>query len=128
MTRSSRVMRIAHLQVSYALSKGTLCKQPCEKCGRPAEAHHDDYLKPLHVRWLCGTCHRTWPLQNGRGLNADALPPLRKVRKRDRKYCVPAKFSAEECRSLTLAAQREGKSLSEWARTTLLLRAAALGQ
>ena len=35
-------------------------RQPCEICGSPAEAHHDDYDKPLEVRWLCFEHHREW--------------------------------------------------------------------
>ncbi|WP_453978585.1 hypothetical protein [Brevundimonas sp. Marseille-Q4549] len=43
----------------YAASVGKLTKQPCEVCGGwPVEGHHDDYEKPLEVRWLCPEHHR----------------------------------------------------------------------
>jgi hypothetical protein len=42
-----------------AIESGKIEKQPCGQCGNPkAEAHHDDYTKPLDVRWLCRRCHR----------------------------------------------------------------------
>jgi hypothetical protein len=32
---------------------------PCEVCGDPqTHAHHDDYSKPLDVRWFCPRHHR----------------------------------------------------------------------
>ena len=32
--------------------------QPCEICGEPrADRHHDDYDKPLDIRWLCRPHH-----------------------------------------------------------------------
>jgi hypothetical protein len=32
--------------------------RPCEACGaRKADRHHDDYAKPLEVRFLCRRCH-----------------------------------------------------------------------
>lgn len=48
----------ARWMVRDALKYGKLTRQPCETCGEPqAEAHHDDYSKPLDVRWLCSRCH-----------------------------------------------------------------------
>src|SRR5215471_17099605 len=40
--------------VTNALAAGKLVRGVCEVCGiSPAEAHHDDYAKPLEIRWLC---------------------------------------------------------------------------
>lgn len=45
--------------VRRAIKAGRLVRQPCERCGVPhAQAHHEDYSKPLDVRWLCLPCHR----------------------------------------------------------------------
>lgn len=41
-----------------AVYNAKLPKQPCEVCGAPAEAHHNDYSKPLEVRWLCSLHHK----------------------------------------------------------------------
>lgn len=50
--------RVAHSAVSNAIRDGRLVKQACEVCGDlKAEAHHDDYSRPLEVRWLCGRDH-----------------------------------------------------------------------
>lgn len=46
----------AHAMVHYYVRKGILKKELCH-CGSPAEAHHDDYSKPLEVRWLCHKHH-----------------------------------------------------------------------
>lgn len=36
-----------------------LKKQPCEICGeKNVHAHHDNYNKPLEVRWLCSFHHK----------------------------------------------------------------------
>ena len=48
----------AHQKVRRAIITGKLTRLPCEKCENPhSEAHHDDYSKPLEVRWLCRQCH-----------------------------------------------------------------------
>ena len=39
------------------INDGRLTRRPCEKCGAKAQAHHDDYKKPLDVRWLCPKHH-----------------------------------------------------------------------
>jgi ribosomal protein S27AE len=44
--------------VVAALRGGVLRRKPCELCGDPeAMAHHDDYDRPLDVRWLCRSHH-----------------------------------------------------------------------
>ncbi len=48
---------LAHQIVGNAIRAGELHRQPCEKCGKKAQAHHDDYSKPLEVRWLCPKHH-----------------------------------------------------------------------
>jgi hypothetical protein len=46
--------RKARWQVSRAIASGRLTRQSCQVCGdTKTEAHHDDYSKPLDVRWLC---------------------------------------------------------------------------
>lgn len=51
--------KAATVAVNNALRDGKLKKQLCEVCGdTQAEAHHDDYHKPLEVRWLCNPHHK----------------------------------------------------------------------
>lgn len=61
----------AHDIVNNAIRDKKLFKEPCEVCGstESIHAHHDDYLKPLNVRWLCQVHHRQWHDENGEGLN-----------------------------------------------------------
>lgn len=48
-------------KVNYAVRTGKIEKKPCEDCGaEKTHAHHDDYAKPLNVRWLCPPCHSRW--------------------------------------------------------------------
>jgi len=49
--------RAAHNAVRRAIVSGRLTPQPCVKCGKKAQAHHNDYSKPLQVVWLCPRHH-----------------------------------------------------------------------
>ena len=61
----------AHNMVKAAIRGGKLFREPCKECGskKRVHAHHDDYLKPLNVRWLCSAHHKQWHLANGEGKN-----------------------------------------------------------
>jgi ribosomal protein S27AE len=49
----------ARQAVNNAIRDGRLIRQSCEVCGETdIEAHHEDYSKPLDVRWLCFRHHR----------------------------------------------------------------------
>ena len=43
----------AQWRVHDAILAGKLIRQPCEICGEKALGHHEDYNKPLEVKWLC---------------------------------------------------------------------------
>lgn len=55
----------ARAAVGDAVHSGRLIPMPCEACGSlSVQAHHDDYSKPLDVRWLCFKHHREVHGQN----------------------------------------------------------------
>lgn len=56
----NRVKRAAHAAVWTAIRSGRLTRpDACERCGAvgSVDGHHDDYARPLDVRWLCVGCH-----------------------------------------------------------------------
>jgi hypothetical protein len=68
----------ARKQLARSLRSGKLSRGPCEVCGAlhgssrkdgtkvRVEGHHDDYERPLEVRWLCGEHHRPpWVVDRG---------------------------------------------------------------
>lgn len=60
----------AHVAVFKALKNGTLergteCDQSDESCCGDLSAHHDDYTKPLEVRWLCRSHHTRYHAEHG---------------------------------------------------------------
>lgn len=79
-----QIKQRARNAVITAQRRGLLERQHCEACGKGSEhppgtydylknihAHHDDYSKPLEVRWLCGSCHKRHHIKHGPG----KMPP-----------------------------------------------------
>ncbi len=66
--RNAVTYRLAHADrttaraaLRNALRRGEMVKpSQCSVCPSSIriEAHHDDYEKPLEVRWLCAACHQ----------------------------------------------------------------------
>lgn len=49
----------AHAELRSGIPRGLITAQPCEICGTEAtDGHHDDYDRPLDVRWLCRGHHK----------------------------------------------------------------------
>lgn len=62
----------AHQAIHSATRNGIIVKlDECELCSSSLgiEGHHDDYDKPLEVRWLCSKCHPIWHAEHGEALN-----------------------------------------------------------
>ncbi len=58
---SERHKAIARTNLWKAVKRGEIVKGPCEigeDCLGQIEGHHDDYSKPLEVRWLCKRHHQ----------------------------------------------------------------------
>lgn len=77
-----------HAIVTRAIESGILVRQPCESCGASGvqadgrnkiEGHHDDYNKPLEVRWLCQSCHFKWHQENNPIRRTVELPVIPKA-------------------------------------------------
>ena len=49
---------LAQRLLQSAIRSGKIVRGNCEVCNLPnAQGHHDDYFKPLDVRWLCPLHH-----------------------------------------------------------------------
>jgi len=62
--------RSAQRLVRYYIESGRLQRpEKCSWCGRHGriEAAHENYDRPLEVRWLCQSCHRKWDWAHPKG-------------------------------------------------------------
>lgn len=71
---STPEQRSARVALNNAVRDGKVERQPCTRCGETkANAHHEDYGKPLDVIWLCRNCHGA----RHREINAERRAGLR---------------------------------------------------
>ena len=58
LSESQRMRANARSYAKVYLLRGKLERGLCEDCGRVGEEmHHDDYSKPLEIRWFCRVHH-----------------------------------------------------------------------
>ena len=101
-------MKNSHGKVRKAKTDGTLVQGPCEVCGElKTVAHHDDYDKPLEVRWLCHSHHQQWHAAHGSGLNK---PPARP----NAPIPLQTAVTQELADRLMQAAREDRRSISAW--------------
>ncbi len=51
-------------KLNHAITDKKIIRLSCEVCGMKAEAHHNNYDKPLEVKWLCFKHHREYHKEN----------------------------------------------------------------
>ena len=58
LSEEQRLRARARAYANVYQRRGKLLPEPCFVCNDPcAQKHHEDYGKPLLVRWLCRACH-----------------------------------------------------------------------
>lgn len=51
------------------IRRGHIQKRLCEICGESAQMHHEDYNKPLEIKWLCRNHHLEYHKQQNASVN-----------------------------------------------------------
>jgi ribosomal protein S27AE len=65
---------VARAYANVYQRRGKLVPQPCERCqAAGVQKHHDDYTRPLEVRWFCRKCHLDLHL-GGKTLHVEPKP------------------------------------------------------
>jgi hypothetical protein len=58
--QKNKEKRRAHVTLNRAIASGKLMRpENCSECGKECkpDGHHEDYSKPLDVKWICRACH-----------------------------------------------------------------------
>ena len=107
---------MAHHLVFKAIKAGKLRQQPCEVCSaKTAYAHHNDYSKPLEVRWLCPLHHIQWHRANGVwDLRTQSFKPWIIRRAKVRRTPTYISLPPDVARRLEKAAKNEDLSQSAY--------------
>ena len=82
------IAKAARERVRRAVRAGKLVRPlVCDECGGggPIQGAHEDYSRPLDVRWLCRSCHRQFDNES----KIAALPPPNPgPHNRDKTHCA----------------------------------------
>jgi len=71
------IKELARGRVSSAIRDGRIQRQSCGVCGAKAQAHHEDYSKPLEVAWFCTKHHGE---QHWKSVDTPIAAAIRKVK------------------------------------------------
>jgi ribbon-helix-helix CopG family protein len=115
-------MSNAHLLVAKAIREGVLQRTPCEICGDlKVQGHHENYSKPLEVRWLCTEHHRQRHVELRQKYGKELPASLRNLDNR-----VLLKLKPETDKLLPRAAGKEGITKSEFVERAIQERLARM--
>ncbi len=66
-----------HSRKCYAMEKAGIVRakdKECERCGKRAyDRHHEDYRKPLIVKYFCRRCHKLRHKELGWGFGGERI-------------------------------------------------------
>jgi hypothetical protein len=79
LTPQQRAKANARRLARHAKARGDITQQPCACGSLNSQMHHDDYSKPLEVKWICRPCHMDIHYPGRQSLGEVALIRLRKV-------------------------------------------------
>jgi hypothetical protein len=102
--------------VRTAVLNGLLVRGPCEVCGEEnTEGHHDDYDRPLDVRWLCKVHHEDLHKNGGPKPTASSNPltPLGNGRQRSRTEQLNIRVTPEEKAEIQTAADTQKTTVTD---------------